>query len=102
MRGSKVAIILQFSKNGCSADAKPDSEMTRNWGKVVAYGHVYQFSFYIKIISTSESVVICGLLTGYVKSRRSETIPTEADIYVRRVGAQTSRVDTYSSTSYSR
>ena len=65
--------------------------MTRDWGKVVAYGHVYQFSFYIKIISTSESVincvVNCGLLTGYMKSRRSETIPTEADIYVRRVGA---------------
>ena len=68
MRGSKVAIISQFSKNGYSADAKPDSEMTRNWGKVVAYGHVYQFSLYIKIISTSESVVICGLLTGYVKA----------------------------------
>jgi len=57
MRGSKVAIISQFSKNGCSAEAKPNSEMTRNRGKVVAYGDVYQFSFYIKIISTSESVV---------------------------------------------
>jgi hypothetical protein len=26
--------------------------------------------------------VICGVLTGYIKRSRSETIPTEADMYM--------------------
>ncbi len=59
-----------------------------------SYGHVYQFSCYIQIISTMELTVISGLPTGNMAISRSATIPTEAKTScVKMVPSQKSRVD---------
>jgi hypothetical protein len=89
-RGTEGGNISQFPENGRSSKAKRHGETVKNRGEVLSYGHVYQFSFYIKLISTADPMMICGPLTGNMATTSSATIPTVAEICVRVVSGQTS------------
>lgn len=98
--GDRGERFSQFWENGRSLKntQKTDNKMVivgSGW-KVESYGQVYQFSFYLKLHQPSRWRLNDWLLTGNRTASTSETIPTEAEIwiYVRlgRVARQISRV----------
>ena len=49
---------------------------------------MYQFSFYIEIMSAMVPIIIWGLLTGNMRITRRETIATEAKTCVKMIASQ--------------